>query len=182
MTRNFGRIAGVATALGAVAALALAVMSPASAATTVRTIYSPHGASAQGPSTATPAAFTADEAGDAVVLAPQREVSEDDFQFVSFGLPWDHAGISAVRVCYKVNAAGTGGTYISQTRMTEMTVPPTGTVRLDNGTDRTSTKGECYTVRGSFTPKGTVTLSLKVVFGNTNDSILIGALQLSGNG
>jgi hypothetical protein len=61
-----------------------------------------------------------------------------------------------------------------------MTIPPTATVRLDDGTNRTSTAGACYTVATGFSPSGAVTLSLKVVLGSTGDRIQIGAIQLAG--
>jgi hypothetical protein len=180
MTSNLRRIAVLVTALVGLGALMFAVVQPASAATTVRATYGPLGAVAQGPSGAGSADFTAVAAGGSVVLTPQRVVTEDAFQWLVLGLPWDHRDITSVRVCYKVTAATAAATYISQTRLSDTTVPPSANVRLDEGTNRTSTAGACYTVPTGFVPAGAVTLELKVVFGSTADRIQLGAVQLSG--
>jgi hypothetical protein len=181
MTMSVRKTALLATAAALLGALVLAVVQPANAATPVRASYGPLGAVAQGPSGAAAADFTAVASGPSVTLTPQRVITETGFQWVSLALPWDHGDITSVRVCYKVIAASAGGTYLSQTRLSDMTIPPTSTVRLDDGTNRTSTAGACYTVTTGFAPAGAVTLELKVVFGSTNDRIQIGAIQLGGN-
>jgi hypothetical protein len=183
MSRRTHGTAWLATGLAVVGALVLGVVAmvpSASAATKVRASYGPVGAIAQDPSGGTSSDFTAVTSGTAVVLTPQRVITEGDFQWMTLGLPWDNGQITSVRVCYKVVAAGAGGTYISQTRLSDMTVPPTSAVKLDDGTNRTSTAGACYTVATGFTPSGAVTLGLKVVFGSTADRIMIGAIQLGG--
>jgi hypothetical protein len=180
MTMTVRRSALLTAALAVLGAVVFAVVQPADAATPVRATYSPLGAVAEGPSGAGSAQFTAVASGSAITLTPQQVVTEDGFQFVDFGLPWDRGDITSVRVCYKVLAAGAGATYISQTRLTDMTIPPTATVRLDDGANRTSTAGACYTVATRLSPSGAVTLSLKVVFGSTGDRIQIGAIQLGG--
>ncbi len=165
-----------------VAAGVVAVSWSASAATTVTARYSPLGATANGPSGPATAKFTAAPyccPSTAVVLTPQSVIGELDFQWMNLGLPWDNASVTAVRVCYAVTSA-TGGSYISQTRLTTMTTPNSALVVLDNATNRTSTAPTCYTVKTSITPTGALTLELKVVFASTNDRITIGMVSLTG--
>jgi hypothetical protein len=162
---------------------AFALVSPASAATTVRATYSPLGATANGASGPGSAAFTAAPhccPDTAVVLTPQRAIGDAEAQWMNLGLPWDNGQITAVRVCYKVSTASPGGTYISQTRLTDMTVPTSASVVLDDGTNRAGTGGSCYNVSAAVTPQGALTLSLKVVFGSTGDRITIGMVRLTG--
>ena len=91
----------------------------------------------------------------------------------------DGATIRGVVVCYRIVTAKPDSTYISQTRLTEMTTPNVATVRHDDGTNLTSTLPVCYTSMGSpFTVHGTITLELKMVFGSTSDKILVGGLTL----
>lgn len=161
----------------------VALNSPANAAITVTARYSPLGATANGPSGPATAMFTATPfccPSTAVVLTPNSAVGENDFQWMQLGLPWDEGTVSAVRVCYQVTGA-TGGTYISQTRLTTMTTPNSATVMLDNATNRTSTTATCYSVKTSVTPGGALTLGLKVVFAGTSDRITIGMVALTGN-
>jgi hypothetical protein len=174
----------VAVALAACVTVGVLVLnSSANAAVTVTARYSPLGMTANGPSGPATAKFTATPfccPSTAVVLTPNSAIGESDFQWAQLGLPWDEAGITAVRVCYQVTSAS-GGTYISQTRLTTMTTPNSATVRLDNATDRTSTTPTCYTVRTTITPSGALTLGLKVVFAGTGDRITIGMVALTGN-
>jgi hypothetical protein len=91
----------------------------------------------------------------------------------------DGSTIKGVVVCYNVITAKPGSTYISQTRLTEMTTPNVTTVRHDDGTNLTSIAPVCFTSKGSdFTVRGTITLELKMVFGSTSDKILLGGLSL----
>jgi hypothetical protein len=107
-------------------------------------------------------------------------VSESDFQWIQLGLSVpDEITIREVVVCYQVITAQPNSTYISQTRLTEMTTPNVATVRHDDPTNLTSTAPLCYTSKASpFTVHGTITLELKMVFGSTSDKILIGGLTL----
>jgi hypothetical protein len=116
----------------------------------------------------------------ALLVIASSVVSETDFQWVQLGLTVpDGTTIRGVVVCYKVITAKPDSTYISQTRLTEMTTPNVATVRHDDGTNLTSTAPVCYTSKGSaFAVKGTMTLELKMVFGSTSDKILIGGLSL----
>lgn len=160
-----------------------AVSGPGIAAVPVVAKYSPLGATANGPSGPATARFTATPyccPSTAIVLTPTLTSTESDFQWMNLGLPWDNTSISSVGVCYAISTAVVGRTYISQTRLTSMTLPNSATVMLDDGTDRTAVGPVCYTVPASFTPAGAVTLGLKVVFGSTSDRITIGLVSLSG--
>ncbi|MBB4958455.1 hypothetical protein [Micromonospora polyrhachis] len=145
--------------------------------------YSPLGATANGPSGPATAKFTAGPyccPSTAIVLTPQQVIGEGDFQWLNLGLPWDNAAITSIDVCYAISTSMVGTTYISQTRVTEMTTPNSATVRVDDSTDRTTPTANCYTVPTSFTPSGTLTLALKVVFGSTSDRITIGMVKVGG--
>ncbi len=83
-----------------------------------------------------------------------------------------------VEVCYSLKVAKPGSTYISQTRLTDMTTPDAAHVKLDDPTDRKDAGPTCYRVKAGFMPKGTVTLALKVVFGSTDDEIRLGMVKL----
>lgn len=149
----------------------------------VQAKYSPLGATANGPSGPATARFTATPyccPSTAVVLTPLQVSGESDFQWAQLGLPWDNTSVSSVGVCYAISTTVVGRTYISQTRLTTMTLPNSATVLLDDGTDRTAVGPVCYSVPASFTPSGAVSLGLKVVFGSTSDRITIGLVSLSG--
>lgn len=115
----------------------------------------------------------------AVVVQAESKVAEDDFQWVNLGLTVPAvAEIQAVEVCYELKTSKPGATYISQTRLTDMTTPDVAHVKLDDATDRKDSGPACYTVEAGFQPEGTVTLALKMVFGSTEDEIRIGMVKL----
>lgn len=118
----------------------------------------------------------------ALLVKANQPVGENDFQWVDLGLsvPGSAAGrrIAGVQVCYEIHAPLPDTTYISQTRLTDMTTPNAATVTLDDPTKRLAPGPTCYTVRSAFRAKGTVTLSLKVVFGNIRDEIRLGMVRL----
>jgi len=114
----------------------------------------------------------------AVVVKASEAVAEDDFQWVNLGLSGPQRTVEAVEVCYSVKTAKPGSTYISQTRITDMTTPDQAMVRLDDATNRTDAGPTCYTVEASVQPEGTLTLGLKVVFGSPADEIRIGMVRL----
>lgn len=115
----------------------------------------------------------------AIVVKASKPVGEKDFQWVNLGLTWPaDRGVEAVEVCYQIKAAEKLATYISQTRLTDMTTPDTAHVALDDPTDRKDPGPTCYRVKAGFTPKGTVTLALKVVIANTGDEIRVGMVKV----
>ncbi|MBW4718118.1 hypothetical protein [Saccharothrix obliqua] len=155
---------------------------PAPAAV-VKTRYSPLGATANGPSGPATAKFTVAPyccPSTAITLTPTTVSTEGDFQWLNLGLPSDNTTITLIEVCYTVTSTVPGRTYISQTRITDMTLPNSALVRLDDPADRNSTSPVCYTVSTSFTPTGTLTLALKVVIGSTSDRINVGMVALTG--
>ncbi|MCH9646601.1 MAG: hypothetical protein K0U98_00100 [Deltaproteobacteria bacterium] len=118
----------------------------------------------------------------ALEIRAREVVGENSFQWVEFGFNVP-AGrrmnpISGVEVCYEITSSLPGGTYISQTRLTDMTTPDAAHVKLDDGTDRKDLGPRCYVASGSFEPEGSVTLALKVVFENVSDRIIIGSTRL----
>jgi len=167
----------VALAAGLVGAL-LMVGSPAGAATTVTSRYSPLGATEGPGSEFAVGAYCCPST--ALVVVPGQVITDNDFQWVLLGLPWDNPTVTSVRVCYQIQTSSPGTTFISQTRLTSMTTPNSATVVVDNGTDRTSTTPTCYSVSSTVNPTGKLTLALKVVFGNVNDKIVIGMVSLTG--
>lgn len=114
----------------------------------------------------------------AVVIKSGGVVKETDFQWIQVGLTVpDGLKVKAVVVCYQV--IGRGNTYISQTRLTQMTTPNVALVIHDDPTNLTSSAPVCYTSKTSaVTLKGTITLELKVVIGRKTDRILVGGLAL----
>ncbi|MEU0934269.1 hypothetical protein [Embleya sp. NPDC005971] len=177
--------------LGLVAALVLGVfvISPtvgsaaSSASTSVQTRYSPLGAIASGPAGPATAKLTVAPyccPSSAVVLTPQQVITDRDSQGMNLGLPSDNTSVSAVEVCYAVLSATVGRTYISQTRVTDMTLPNSALVSFEDNTDRTAVGPACYTMPAHITPTGAMTLRLSVVFGSTADRITIGMVKLTG--
>ncbi len=118
----------------------------------------------------------------ALLVEADQPVGEGDFQWVELGLTVptskEFQTIRAVEVCYELRSASRGGTYISQTRLTDMTRPDGAHVKTDDPTDRKNPGPTCYVVRSGFKPEGTVTLALKVVFASTRDEIRIGMVRL----
>jgi hypothetical protein len=167
-----------------VAGVLVSTSTAGTAGVPVKERHSPIGATANGPSGPATAKFTVGPyccPSTAIVLTPTAVSTENDFQWLDLGLPSDNKTITSVEVCYTVSPpAAAGRTYISQTRLTEMTTPNSATVRLDDGTNRTSTTPNCYTVPANVAPTGSVAIELKVVFGSTGDRINVGMIALNG--
>ncbi|GLY78160.1 hypothetical protein [Actinoallomurus iriomotensis] len=175
-------IAGIAVAAPVASLLVFGSGSaPAAVAETAR--YSPIGTTANGVTGPATAKFTAGPysgPSTAVVLTPTSVSTDSDSQWAYLSLPWDNTSVSSVQVCYSITTTVVGRTYISGTRISDMTTPDAALVRLDDGTDRTAVGPTCYTVPAAFTPTGSMSLELKVVFGSTSDRILLGMTALSG--
>lgn len=118
----------------------------------------------------------------ALEVRAKEIVTENHFQWVDFGFSVAREGnrkpVSGVEVCYEIKSEMTGRTYISQTRLTDMTLPNAAFVKVDDPTNHTDPAPQCYTVKAGYIPEGVVTLGLKVVFGDVNDSIVIGSTKL----
>jgi hypothetical protein len=106
-----------------------------------------------------------------------RTTQAGDLQWVNLPLiVGDNLKIKAVKVCYDLSSASS---YISQVRLAEETVPPSAIVKHDDGTDLTSTDPVCVeSAVTNYQPAGSVTLSLRLNFANTNDHVDIGAIGL----
>jgi len=120
--------------------------------------------------------------GDALEVTATEPIAEGDFRWVVLGLTTQaNKVIKGVQVCYEVETASPGSTYISQVRLTKMTTPDVSTVIHDDPTDLTATSPTCYT-SNTLKPKpkvgGTTTLNFKMVFGSASDKIRIGAIKL----
>lgn len=115
----------------------------------------------------------------ALLVKAASPVAEGDFQWVELGLTVPSGlEITSVEVCYSLKTAKQGGTYISQTRLTDMTTPDAAHVKMDDPTDRTAPGPVCYVSQAGFKSEGTVTLALKVVFADPKDEIRIGMVKL----
>jgi len=116
----------------------------------------------------------------AIVVTASSKVGEGDFQWVNLGLATPIGpAIESVEVCYSVKSAERGATYISQTRLTDMTTPDAAHVRMDDPTDRRDPGPTCYKTKAGFSPKGTITLALKVVIAQPGDEIRIGMVRIN---
>jgi len=116
----------------------------------------------------------------AIVVTAGSPVGEDDFQWVLLGLTVPSGLIiKAVVVCYQI-IGSPKGTYISQTRLTEMTTPNTALVVHDDPTNLLSPTPVRYTsvTKGPLTLNGAITLALKMVVAKKTDKILVGDISL----
>lgn len=144
--------------------------------------YLPLGGQAHGPSGPSSARFSVapwSSPSDALVATAAAPVGENDFQWII--IPLDAAAETArgVRVCYRIDTAKPGSTYISQVRLTRLAEPTSSFVKLDDPTDLTSTTATCVDVAGAANGPGGLGLNLKVVFGSPSDRILIGGIGLA---
>lgn len=115
------------------------------------------------------------------LLVTATEPGRLEFVNVDLPLPLGTAApkVVGVKVCYQIEASNPGSTYITQTRLTEMTTPNEAPIMVDDPTDQTALGPTCYVVDNfSVSPRGSVVLGLGVVFGSTDDKILIGGITL----
>jgi hypothetical protein len=98
-----------------------------------------------------------------------------DFKWVSMGLRLPpNVQIEQVIICYEVSNSCS---FISQTRLAEMTTPDHANVVHDDPTHLTSTRPTSYnSAISGLIPTGAVTLELRLNFQHTNDEILLGAV------
>ncbi len=101
-----------------------------------------------------------------------------DFQWISASIPftWQKTHIKAIYLCYQTPDTGT---FISQIRLADYILPTPATVQHDDGTDLSSTEGDCYLSNvGDYVPSGAVDLSLRLVFENPGSEIRLGGLAI----
>lgn len=148
--------------------------------------YSPRSATADAAGPGVPVLITVDSylrPNTAIVVRAKQPIGESDHvQWVQLDLPVPTGAaarrITGVEVCYQINTASPGATYITQTRLTEMTTPDQAPIRLDDATNRTDRGPACYAVATSISPVGSIVLHIRVIFGNTKDEIVLGAARL----
>jgi hypothetical protein len=101
-----------------------------------------------------------------------------DYKWVSMGLRLPPNGqLEEVIICYEVSNVRS---FISQTRLAEMTTPDHATVVHDDPTHLTSTTPASYNSAVSgLIPTGAVTLELRLNFQNASDEIILGAVGLT---
>ena len=104
-----------------------------------------------------------------------------DLQWIETVVPWQSGDvITAVGLCYRTVNSATA--FISQIRLAEYLLPSPATVEHDDGTDLTSTAGECYlSPVANYSPGGSVNLSLRLNFLSTSGEIRLGALGIRVN-
>lgn len=115
------------------------------------------------------------------LLVTARQTGRLEFVNVDLPLPQGSAApkVTGVEVCYQIQTSQPGSTYINQTRFTEMTTPDQAPLLLDDPTDRTALGPTCYKVDNfSLSPRGALVLGIGVIFGDTEDKILIGGITL----
>jgi hypothetical protein len=105
-------------------------------------------------------------------------VGENDLQWVEIPLAVPSATITGVNLCYRVDSASPGTTYIFQVRLTQMTTPDSALVVLDERTRLSSSTPTCLLSKAHVEVKGSITLALRMVFGNTADRIILGGIEL----
>lgn len=115
------------------------------------------------------------------LLVTATEPGRLEFVNIDLPLPMGTAApkVVGVKVCYQIEASNPGSTYITQTRLTEMTTPNEAPIMVDDPTDQTALGPTCYVVDNfSLAPEGSVVLGLGVIFGSTDEKILIGGITL----
>jgi len=104
--------------------------------------------------------------------------SAGDLQWISTTVPFtlNSSVILGVYLCY---ATPDQGTYISQVRLVDYTLPTAATVRHDDGTDLIDPEGACYYSEATpFYPSGSLNLSLRLNFAQPGDEIRLGMLAI----
>lgn len=93
--------------------------------------------------------------------------------------------IRGVRVCYEVNETTAAETFISQIRLCQLQDPPSSClVLLDDATDQTANGPVCVNSSPTLidpdppTEEGSLLLSLRVNFGDTDDTICVRGVGL----
>ena len=119
----------------------------------------------------------------ALAVRAHSTVSERDSQLVNIPLSTHPGKITSVTVCYRIITSRPRSTFISSLTLYSMTTPrPQITVLVDE-TDLWSTADSCYTSRHVYRETvdvdGSLWLGLTTVFGDANDVIVIGGIEIS---
>jgi hypothetical protein len=113
----------------------------------------------------------------AIEISSTVYIADNDLQWIDIPLNGIEAGrISGVTVCYQI-VGKSKGSFISQIRLTEMSLPNSAAVKVDDGTDLYSNVPTCQTVKASYVVSGTTNLSLRIALA-AGDKILIGGITI----
>ncbi len=122
----------------------------------------------------------------AIEVTTPMPIRENDYQWINLGLTLPSKKhtkdvvIKEFEVCYTIESASSGTTYISQTRLSKLTTSDSSLVIRDDSTRLASTTPTCHKV-SAFDARidGTINLELKLVFGDTSDKIRIGGIKFT---
>jgi hypothetical protein len=115
----------------------------------------------------------------ALQITSTKAVTEDDSQWVFFPLTVpDGAKIKGVKYYYSIKQKTASTTYISQTRLTQMTTPNQALVMMDDADNLYGPGPADHTSVASYTANGANTLNLRVVINDPSDSIIIGGIEI----
>ena len=115
----------------------------------------------------------------ALEITSKSVVTENDSQWIAFPLTVpDGATIKGVKVYYSINAGNPSNTYITQTRLAQMTTPDVASVMMDDGTDLMGPGPTAHVSNTSYSITGANELNLRVVIGDPADSIVIGGIEI----
>lgn len=122
----------------------------------------------------------------AVEITTTTPIREDDHQWINLGLTLPSRRnakdlfIKELELCYTIESAFSGKTYISQTRLSKLTTSDSSLIIRDDSTRLASPNPTCHKI-SAFDARidGTINLELKLVFGDTSDKIRIGGIKLT---
>ncbi|HLE24177.1 MAG TPA: hypothetical protein VI935_00845 [Thermodesulfobacteriota bacterium] len=122
----------------------------------------------------------------AIEVTTSMPIRENDYQWINLGLTLPskrntkEVVITEFELCYTIESASSGTTYISQTRLSKITTSDSSLVIRDDSTRLASTTPTCHKV-SAFDARidGTINLELKLVFGDTSDKIRIGGIKFT---
>jgi len=100
-----------------------------------------------------------------------------DLQWIDTNIPFTWGStIKGIILCYQTPNTGT---FISQIRLADYSLPSPGTVHHDDGTDLISADGACYlSPVSNYVPQGSVNLRLRLNFAAAGHEIRLGALAV----
>jgi hypothetical protein len=122
----------------------------------------------------------------AVEISATTLIKESDYQWINLGLTlpskrnMNGTFIKEVELCYTVESGSPGKTYISRIRLSRLTTPDGSLVIRDDPTKLASTNPVCHKLGALDTRiDGTISLELKLVFGDISDKIRIGGIRFT---
>ena len=113
----------------------------------------------------------------AIEIRSERDISDNDQQWVNIPLSVPGGTIKSVTVCYSIKTSEPGKTFISQVRLTKMTIPDSAAILHDDDTDLVFAASDCYTINPDTVADGALTLALRITM-KRSDAIHIGGIAL----